>query len=214
MAILASAIITSVRRFLLDPSPGDTWLDADLLAMLNRAERVVVNVKRDAYPVRANLTLVAGSVQTLPATGLSLMQVYKNVVSGRRINQVVAELQDVAARYWPAATQEVDVQHWTSDERNPTQFEVVPPNNGTGQIDILYGAVPTPIASTASNINLKDHHEQVLIDIVLSFAYGESSTRGDVTKQAFHWQRWGQALGLTDASQKMVVAKTGEKGDL
>ena len=150
--LLASALITSVRRVLLDPSPGVTWTDATLLIMLNRAERWVVQKKHEANPVRNTaLALVAGYVQTLPAGAVGMIQVYANTVGQkRRISQVDAEMQDAAAIYYPAATQEQEVQHWTTDPRNPTQFEVFPPNDGTGVIDCAYGATPTVIAATTT----------------------------------------------------------------
>lgn len=212
--ILASAIITSVRRVLLDPSPGVTWSDATLLAMLNRAERLAVLVKHEVNPVRdTSLPLVAGYVQALPANAVGMIQVYANAVGQkRRISQVDAELQDAASIYYPAATQEQEVQHWTTDPRNPNQFEVFPPNDGTGEIDCLYGATPAEIASTAGAINLNDMYEQVLVDIVCSFAYAEDTTRKDLSKVDYYTNRWGKYLGVSSQSQVAISAQVGQKG--
>lgn len=212
--LLASALITGVRRVLLDPSPGVTWTDAVLLAMLNRAERLVVLVKHEAYPVRNTaLALAAGYVQTLPAGAVGMIQVYANAVGQkRRVSQVNAEMQDAASIYYPAATQEQEVQHWTTDPRNPTQFEVFPPNDATGQIDCLYGATPTAIAATSNAINLNDQYEQVLIDIVCSFAYSEDTTRKDLSKTSYYMDRAMKTLGVSSQSQIAISAQVGEKG--
>lgn len=212
--LLASALITGVRRVLLDPSPGVTWTDAVLLAMLNRAERWVVQKKHEANPVRdTSLALVAGYVQTLPAGSVGMIQVYANAVGQkRRISQVNAEMQDAASIYYPAATQEQEVQHWTTDPRNPTQFEVFPPNDGTGEIDCAYGATPTAISATSSAINLNDIYEQILIDMVCSFAYAEDTTRKDLTKTSFYRGEADKGLGISSQSQIAISAQVGEKG--
>jgi hypothetical protein len=212
--ILASAIITSVRRVLLDPSPGVTWLDATLLSMINRAERLMVMVKHDVNPVRdTSLPLVAGYVQTLPANAVGMIQVYANAVGQkRRISQVDAELQDAASIYYPAATQEQEVQHWTTDPRNPNQFEVFPPNSGTGEIDCLYGATPAAIAAVSGPINVNDMYEQVLIDIVCSFAYAEDTTRKDLSKTSYYMDRAMNLLGVSSQSQVAISAQVGTKG--
>lgn len=210
--ILASAIITSVRRILLDPTPGVTWTDANLLAMINEGERAFVNVKREIYPLRAAITLVAGTKQTLPTGGVAFMEAYDNAVSGRRCTLVNRELMDAAARFFPIATQTVDAEHYMKDDRDPTRFDVVPPNSGTGSLNILYGAVPTAIAAVGSVINLADVYEGALIAFVLAKAYAENTTRQDLTKSGAYTQEWKSLLGMGTQSQVAVSPKVGAQG--
>lgn len=212
MAILASAIIASVRRILLDPVPGVTWVDAALLAMMNEGERAFVNVKREIFPLRTAVALVAGTKQTLPAGGVALIECYDNVVSGRRCTLVHRELMDSAARFFPIATPEIDAQHYLKDDRDPTRFDVVPPNIGTGSLNILYGAVPSPIAAVTNNINLSDIYEGALIAFVLAKAYAENTTRTDLAKSGAHTQEWKGLLGMGTQSQVAVSPKVGAQG--
>lgn len=212
MAILASAIITSLRSILLDPSPGVTWNDARLLALLNEGERAIVGVKHEAYPVRSGLSLVAGTKQSLPADGVALMEVYENTVSGRRVTLTDRALQDAAATFFPAATPETDVQHYMKDDRDPTRFDVVPPNDGNGSVQALYGAVPTPIASTGANINLPDFYEAALKAFVLSQCYAENTDRQDTAKATMYGNEWKQLLGISSQSQVAVSPKVGKQG--
>lgn len=212
MTILVSALIAKLRPILLDPTPGDTWVDADFLRMTSVAQRVICLVKREAYPVRASISMVAGTKQAIPALGHTLIQVYGNTVSGRRVTQAIGELMDVAVAYHPAATQEVDVQQWVGDPRDPTRFDVIPPNTGTGALDALYGSTPPELTAVGDAIVLPDIYEQVIIEIVLSIAYGWSTTRGDTVKEAYHWNRWGALLGITSASQVQIAAQAGMKG--
>lgn len=212
MAILASSIITNLRSVLKDPSPGATWSDATLLARINEAERAIVALKHEAYPVRSGLSLVAGTKQSLPAGGVALMEVYENTVSGRRVTLTDRALQDAAATFFPAATPETDVQHYMKDDRDPTRFDVVPPNDGNGSVQALYGAVPTPIASVGSNINLPDFYEAAIKAFVLSICLGEQTDRQDLNRAAACGNEWKQMLGISSQSQAAVSPKVGKQG--
>jgi len=212
MAILASSIITSVRRVLLDPSPGVTWLDANLLALINEAERAICALKREAFPVRATVTMAAGTKQTLPADGLSIMDLGTNIASGRRAVLCNRELMDAAAISFPAATQEIDVQEWTKDDRDPTRFDVIPPNTGAGQVTVLYGAIPPAIGAVGSAINLQDSYESIIKAFVIAQAYSENTDRADLAKYAAYTAEWKGLLGITSQSQVAVSPKVGQQG--
>lgn len=200
MALLASTLISAARAILLDPSPGVTWLDARLLYLLNAAERATCLVKFDAYPVRGPVPLAAGTKQTLPTGATGLIDVYGNTVSGRSITKTNRDLQTVVDTYFPAATPEVDAKHYTYDVRDPTHFEVVPPNDGTGSLDVLYGMTPTAIATTGSAINLPDTYESALIAHLLSDAYAENTDRQDLVKSEKYLSQWKVLVGLREAS--------------
>lgn len=208
MTILASVIINAARFTLMDAALA-TWSDAVLLADLNSAERKVCLLKPEAFPTRAAVALVAGSKQTIPATGIAILDVYDNVSNGQTIRLVDRGLMDEAARFWAAATQEALVQDWCADAKDPTRWDAFPPNNGSGSVNILYGAVPTPIASTATNINLPDVYESVLKCFVLAEAYAHSSKRYDPQKSAFYEAQGMQLLGIKSQSQVAVAPKVG-----
>lgn len=211
--LLASSLIADARRILLDPSPGVTWLDADLLKYLNKGERAICEAKKEAYPVRASITLVSGTQQTLPAPGLVVMDLLENVVSGRRVRGPVDRaLQDAGALYYPAATHEVDVQEWTKDDRDPTRFAVLPPNTGAGQVRVLYGALPAAIAAVANAINLGDNYEGALIAFVLATAYAENTTRQDLSKSGAYTNEWKALVGVGTQSTIGTTAKVSASG--
>jgi hypothetical protein len=209
MAIAAATIITSVRKVLLDPAPGVTWTDADLLALITEAEHAICTLKREAYPVRGTINLVAGIRQTLPADGLAVMDLFNNVASGRNAVLVNRELMDAAAISYPAATPEVDVQEWCKDDRDPLRFNVIPPNDGTGAVVALYGAVPPAITT---NINLLDIYEPIIKAFVIAQAYSQNTDRQDLAKYNAYTAEWKGLLGVTSQSQVAVSAKVGHQG--
>lgn len=208
MTILASVIINAARFTLMDSALA-VWSDAVLLADLNSAERKVCLLKRDAYPLRAAVSLVAGSKQTLPSGGLCILDLYDNVSNGQTIRLVDRGLMDEAARFWTAATQEPLVQDWCADQKDPTRWDVAPPNDGTGSVNALYGAVPTPIATTGTAINLPDVFESVLKCFLLAEAYSHSSKRYDPQKAAFYEQQGMQLLGIGSQNQVAVAPNVG-----
>lgn len=208
MAILASTIINAVRFTLMDAAAA-TWSDAVLLADLNSAERKVCMLKRDAYVVRGDIALVAGSKQTLPAGGLCILDLYYNTSGGQTIRLVDRSLMDEAARFWTAATPEAAVQDWCADPKDPTRWDVLPPGNGTGSVNALYGAMPTAISATTNPINLPDVFESILKCFLLSEAYQHNSKRQDIGKAQFYEAQGMQMLGIATQGQIAVAPKVG-----
>ena len=210
--LLVSALIVNYRRILLDPSPGVTWFDPALLAMVNQAERAICAVKPEAYTIKGSIPMVAGTHQTIPAQGTAILDIYENAVGKRRVSQVNRALLDASNRFWPDATTEVPVQHWTADPRDPTRFEVTPPNDGTGAVIALYGTTPTPIAGVGNAINLPDIYEMPIQAFVLAKAYAENTVRQDLTKSGYYEQDWKSLLGLRTQSQIGVAQKSPQPG--
>lgn len=201
MAILASAIITSLRSILLDPSPGVTWNDARLLALLNEGERSICLVKPEAYSIAGSLTMVAGTQQAIPSGGTAILDLYENVATKRRAIMANRKQMDLMDPLWAGATAAAEVVFWMADQRDPTRFHVSPPQTGGNQIAALYGITPTPIASTANNINLLDVYEAALKAFVLSQCYAENTDRQDTAKATMYGNEWKQLIGLRTASQ-------------
>lgn len=210
--LVASALILNYRRILLDPSPGVTWLDAALLSMMNQAQRAIELLKHEAYTVVGPVTMVAGTLQTVPAQGVAILDVYHNTASKRRVSQVSRALLDSTDRFWPAATPEVDVQHWTADPRDPKRFAIYPPNDATGSVQALYGMTPPDIAAVGSVITLDDIYEMPIQAFVLSQAYAENSTRQDLGKSGAYDNLWKQLIGAKTQTQVATAQKPATPG--
>ncbi|SRR5258706_442279 len=207
--ILASEMIARLRITLLDPTPGDTWTDTDLLNALNEAQRRVCAVKLNAFRVRGFVPLVAGVHQALPAGGLIVLDFNANQASGRQCTKVDRSLMDAAARFYPAATQEVDAQHWIGDPVDPAAFDVVPPNTGAGQLYGLYGAVPTVIAAVGNVITLDDLYEMPLKHFVLAECYAANTKRQDLVKATSYATSAERMLGGRAQGEVAYAVKNG-----
>lgn len=199
--MLASAYLTTLRDRLFDPAPGAAWTDADLIGYLNEAIRATCTVKADAYTLQASIDLVAGVVQELPAAGIALFDISQNVASGRRVTIVDRALLDEENRFWPAATQEEDVQHFAADDRAPRRFYVTPPNDGTGSVIALYGALPPEITATTDDVLLQDLYQPALVAFAISRAYLKNSKRADPAKSANAFNEWATMVGAKTKAQ-------------
>lgn len=205
MAIAASVILNSVATTLLDED-GIAYPASDLLGYLNEALRTTAFVKPDMYVLQTSVSLVAGILQTLPAVGIALLDIPQNA-SGRVVTQVDLALLDEANRFWPRGTQQAEVEHFTADPRTPRIFKVYPPNDGTGVVEMMYGAVPAALTSAADEIPVPDSYQYALTCFVLSKAYGKNSKKQDLVKESANMQAWRQALGLKSQAQVAVAPK-------
>lgn len=212
MATLVSSLITDLRRILLDPTPGVTWDDAFFIKAVSRAQRAICAVKHEAYPVRAAIPMVAGVEQAVPSGDLCLLDLYQNVASGRRTRLVNRSLSDASSPFFPIATQEVDVQEYMKDDRDPKRFTVLPPNDGTGSVMALVGRIPPALTATTDAIALDDTYEEAIEAFVLAAAYAENTIRQDVGKTGFYTQKWQQLVGASSQSQVNASPKVGAVG--
>jgi hypothetical protein len=199
MTITADTILDSAAGTLLDRSHR-TWSADDLLAYLNEFLRATAFVKPDFYVVQTAFIPVAGEQQVLPSDGVALIDIPRNT-GGRVITQVSKDLLDEASRFWPAATQETVIEHYTVDPRNPRRFVLFPPSDGTGSLDIIYGATVPEVRYTAEEIDIPATYESAAIAFILSKCYAKNTKRQDLSKSAAYMQQWGQLLGLKSQAQ-------------
>jgi len=207
--LLASALISQLRVTLLDPSPGTTWTDAMLLGYLNSAERAACLLRPELYTIRGAVSLAAGTEQSLPAGSTALFRLLHNATSKRACRLVDQSLVDAMSPYGAAATQELDVTDYALDQRERTRYRVWPPNNGSGSVIAIRGAVPTAIASTGSAINLDDIYEDPLKQYVLGECYAANTKRQDLAKAAAARGEFAKMLGVSAQSVVAVMPRTG-----
>lgn len=206
MALTVSDITTTARSTLLDAA-AVAWSDADLVRYVNEALRATTTVKPDFYPKRQNIEMAAGSLQELPADGVSLIDVFENAYSGTPVTLVDKELLDECNRFLTPADRERDVQHYTADPRDPRRFVVTPPNDGTGEVRATFGATHPEVSSTSDDLLIEDQYQPLLVDYVLHRAYAKNSKRQDLTKSGYHKQQWAQAVGLNSRAQAAIAPK-------
>lgn len=210
MTILVQTITDEASTLLLDTARR-TWSADDLLGYLNEALRATAFVKPDMYTVQDAFTPAAGVLQSLPSDGVALLDITQNLTGRQRnITQVDESLLEEANRFWPAATQQAEVEHFTADPRNPRRFRVFPPADGTGSVQILYGAVPPALTYEAEDLPVPDSFQTILLDFVLARAYSKNSKKQDLAKASYYRQNWAAALGLKSQAQVAVAPRVSQ----
>jgi len=167
----ASRIINQARVLLLDPDKV-RWPDAELLGWLNGGQLQIVDVRPDLKYVLVDHALVAGAEQTIPATGLRLIDVKRNV-GGRAIRLIERAQLNEFDPDWYTAEPEEWIKHYLYDPQTPRTFEVYPPAFEGQQVRLAHSVPPTDCSTLASNIDLPDTCEGPLIDWVCYRAWSK-----------------------------------------
>lgn len=208
MPMLMSVIVDGVRTTLIDTS-GVAWSNTELVGYGNEAIKTICHVKKDAYTVRDYIPLVAGTRQQLPAGGIAVLEAAENEASGRACTLVDRGLLDENNRFWPAATRETDAQHWAADPRDPTRFDVTPPNDGNGSLEMLYGAVPDDVA-LGEAIPIADTYQRAIECFILSRALAKRTRRQNPGQADAYMAEFKQLIGLGATAQITVAPKLGQ----
>lgn len=213
MAIAVDDLLDSVSITLLDTQHRG-WPRSELLIYLREALAATAAAQPNMYPLQEFVPLIAGVTQTIPAGGVSLLEVQFNEVSGRVVRGPVdRDLLNEANRYWPAATQETDVWDYAVDARDPRRFAVTPPNDGTGSVQVLYGAVPTVTGSSGESLDIAESYRPAFTEYMLGKAYMKNSKSRDPVKSQTHMQTWGTLVGLKVRGQQFFAPKAPGAGE-
>jgi hypothetical protein len=223
MALPASTVIAQIRLTMNDPASPPTggnpaFADSELLSYVDEAQKIVCQIKPDAYTVFETIPLAAGAMQALPIAGNSgslpvgtqVIDIYSNGADGSTVQMIDRESLDhkgLSVPYgWQAtAGEQALVRRWFYDERIPKQFMVSPANNGSGTLNCQYAAVPPALTSDATDLVVDDTYLAALHAIGVAFCYGKQTARYDAQKfQAFMQQGVSLITGRT-------VSQAGEK---
>lgn len=223
MPILAKDQVNKALTILNDD--GTAWTKSELLGWLNDGQRVVVTVRPDAGSVHKTFQLVAGTLQSIPATTLRVLKLLRNMgaaglTPGSVIYETAASILDAHVPDWhtgvtvPAAA---DVDRWVYDGDDPTHFWVYPPQPaaGMGYIEGLFSAPPVDCtingvdgSATDSALGIPDNYGPALIDYVLFRAYSKETDTRNPSKANAAFAAFQTALGITVQTDKAFDPKS------
>lgn len=194
------------------------WPLPELCGWLNDGLKAIVIQKPNASAKTVTLSLVEGTLQSIPAGYVSILRPVRNIRAEqsdrqpRRTISVVAEEQlnqlnpawhdEYSVRY---AQQ---VKHFIFDEVNPYVFYVYPGNDGTGAIEAVLCAEPATVSAIdgidvndldAYNtaVQMEDIYSGILLDYVMYRAKSKDmQDAGSATRAALHYQQFANALGI------------------
>ena len=179
--MLASDIIDRARIVLQDTESA-RWADAELLKWINDGQRAIVVVRPDASTLNTTINLTTGTKQAIPADGIRLMDVVRNILAnngaGRAVRYVDREVLDSHDPSWHMSTAAVTVKQYVYDNRDPKNFYVYPPAAAGAKLEIIYSKNPTDVAAAGSTLALEDIYAEPLLNYVLFRAYSKDAEYG------------------------------------
>lgn len=207
MAVTTTQITTDASLLLRDTS-NVRWSASELLNWLNMGMLAIVLVKPDAGVTTTSIVLTTGTKQSLPAGGLFLFDISRNMGStgltpGRAISLVDRKLLDLCNVNWHTSSGSSTVIHWAYDEKTPKIFWVYPPVSSTPYVEATYTVKPTEVTE-GQNISLGDEYEPALLDYVLFRAYSkETDSPGALQKAAAYFDSFRLFLGVNENVEKV-----------
>ncbi len=204
MATITGTNIVDRAAIVLQDTTGVRWpQDTELLLWLNDGQREIVLRKPDAYAQNETVALVGGTKQTIPATGIQLLDVIRNMgtggsTPGRAITRIDREILDEQRPDWHSSTANAESKHYMFDTRDPKHFYVFPPQHATpGKVEMVYAASPTDLSALSSTITLDDIYSGVLLDYILYRAYSKDAdlTPSAPQRAVSHYNAFMASLG-------------------
>lgn len=180
----------------------DKWTSYQLRWWIYWAQLAICMVRADAFVTRGQVDLVEGVRQTLPANGVRVFEVFWNTnASGDALTPVTPakrEEMNRVDRLWPTRSKQPIVKRFMHDDRDPRSFDVDPPNNGTGKLEMMYQAKPALYTETDKDktddlddpdLDIDDIYAPAIMDYVLFRAFSRDSI------DTPNYQRGVQSLG-------------------
>lgn len=204
-------IVEDIAQELTDPSYR-IWSKVNLTEYLNSALLMISEFRPDASSGIVNLTLIAGTKQSLPATARRLLDIVRNMGSdgltpGKPIWSIDEPTLNTYRPKWHSETGKTVVRNFTYDERTPDTFYVYPPVHAT--ITVIVEAKvaqnPTPVADVDNDVvSLNDVWESAIRMWMLYRAYSKETDSMESRSLADkHFMSFAQLLGI-----KMQVLKS------
>ena len=217
MALTGTNLLSRIKDILQDTT-SVRWPEAEILRYINDAQREIVNYKPESSAKTDNVQLATGTKQALPADGLRLIKVTRNMsaasgsATGKRAIRIVnVDILNTQEPDWNDPTVSGDAQHGTVvkhyifDEDDPRNYYVYPGVNGNAYVEIVYSAAPTDLANTSATISVDDIYANAIIDFVLYRAYmKDAEYAGNAQRAQNHYQLFTASIGQGSSAQMLL----------
>ncbi len=207
--LTANNILGRVNNILQNPV-FVRWSQGEQLDYISDGQREIAMLRPSATATHANIQLATGTEQSIPADGLRLFSVNRNMsgtaanaTGARAISKVNLDVINSEEPSWhdPAVTGKAAhgtvVKHYMFDDRDPRKFFVYPGVSGNAYAEIVYSKNPTALTSVSDTIQVDDMFVNALINFVLYRSYlKEGEFAANFQRAGSHYQLFTQALGL------------------
>lgn len=183
MSTITAASILSKVSILLQDATNIRWPQNELLDWLNDGQREIVMYKPNACVKNVDVTLVAGTKQSIPADGISFIDIPRNT-GGNAVRATNRQILDAQIPDWhSSAKANTKVVHYCYSPYDPRTFYVFPPSPGGNSVEIIYSASPAA-ATLGGIISIDDIYATPLMNYTAYRAYSKDADYADNAEQA------------------------------
>lgn len=206
--ILASTIIDNAARQLFDID-NIKWSRSELLSYLNDGQRAIVSIVPEATGTTQNISLTAGTKQSIPTDGWMLLEATRNMgldgnTPGRAVKLADRAILDETNPSWYSTATSTTQTIYMYNVRDRMNFYVYPPSPGTNKLEIIYSKIPADVTE-ATVISIADVYSPALLDYILFRAYSKNAEFVDQQKAPGHLQAFMAVLGRAAGSQSKLA---------
>lgn len=188
----AQNIIDRVN-FVIQDTTNIRWTTAELFAWITEAQNEIVKRRPSANVVNGNISLIAGTKQSLPAAGLVLLDVTRNMgaggtTPGNAVRLVDRRIMDEQTPSWHSSTPNAVIKHVMFDARDPRTFYVYPPASIPTYLECVYSTSVTPVGAVGDTLTLSDIYLAPIVDWVLHRCYSKDTEYAGNTDKAIAYR--------------------------
>ena len=201
MATKISEIIDQVRLVLQDVNKI-RWQDSELFLWVGSAYREIIAVNPSLGAKVTTHTLSAGTIQALPADGISLIDIIRNMstTTKKPVQSIERVVLDNQYPDWHSAPADSDgIKGYVYDPAFPARFWVWPQATATTTVELVYAAVPAKPTSLANDLAINDAYSGLVIDYLLYRAYSKDSGNGDANLAGNYRQAFYDSLNVNSS---------------
>jgi len=200
-------VIDEVRGAIQDATPTYRYDDATMLRGVNHCLKRIALLRPDLFAHVASFTCALGTIQTMPADSVRIIDVLQNA-AGANVNEVNRATLDLAYASWQAGATG-PTEDWMRHVRNPNVFFVFPPSPAAQVLTIEYVQAPKSYTINETITLIADAYFPVLVDCVVWWF--ESFDNESVSNQRAQMflQSWNQMLNITVQAKPVTDTESG-----
>lgn len=203
-----SNVIDRIGYLLLD-SNHIRFPVAELLLWSNEAMGAILTRKPGAFAQTVVTALVAGSKQTIPSGGASLMDVTRNikadgVTPGRAIRRSDRQLLDDTDPDWHTSKAKSEIRNYTFDDRIPKTFYCYPPAIAGTKVELVHAVLPADVTTEAASLDIAPEYLEAVANYVAYRCNSKDSEYANPAAAMAFYQAFEAALGNKANSENMV----------
>lgn len=194
MSTVTTKSIIKRSSILLQDTTNIRWPEIELLDWFNDGQCEIALYKPNSFVRNTDIVLVAGTKQSLPSDGNSLVDIPRNT-GGNAVRIVSREVLDAQIPDWHLTSKaNAKVVHYCYSEHNPKNFYVYPPSPGGNSVEIIYNASPAS-ATLDGVILIDDIYASALVDYICYRAYSKDTEyAANIANAGGHYQAFLTAI--------------------